>query len=101
MEIRLTTDQTGKGYFFVDSAGDRLAEMTVRVTNEEIIVYHTEVSKGLQGQRLGPGLLEGMVAYARAHRLKVIALCPFVFNYFQRHENEFADVWKKIGRTNQ
>jgi hypothetical protein len=52
------------------------------------------VLKTAEGKGLGKKLLEEMVNYARKNKLKVIALCPYVFAQFRRHPEEYADIWK-------
>jgi uncharacterized protein len=40
-------------------------------------------------------LLSTMVDYAREHKLKVIALCPYVHAQFERHPDKYSDIWNK------
>ncbi|RYG04616.1 MAG: N-acetyltransferase, partial [Chitinophagaceae bacterium] len=49
------------------------------------------------GKGLAKELLNTMVAYARANRLKVVPLCPYVHAQFKRHPEDFADVWSASG----
>ncbi|MGV3539942.1 MAG: GNAT family N-acetyltransferase [Rufibacter sp.] len=84
-----------KDAFALEENGERIAEMIVDINNGLISVYHTGVLERAQGRGVGTSLLEGMVAYAREHQLKVFTYCPFVKRHFQRHAFEFADVWQK------
>ena len=36
-----------------------------------------------------------VVTYAREHKLKVIALCPYVSVQFKRHPQKYADIWNQ------
>ncbi|MFN3440320.1 MAG: GNAT family N-acetyltransferase [Acidovorax sp.] len=71
-------EQDTKGAFYVESGGQRLAEMTYSRTNATmIIVDHTEVDPSLSGQGVGRELLGALVQWARATGTKVMPLCPF------------------------
>ena len=94
-DITLQLDSDGKGSFFIDQEGERLAEMVIRIADNNLTVYHTEVSDKLKGQGVATKLLSTMVAYAREHQLKVIALCPYVLAQFKRHPEEYKDVWNQ------
>jgi predicted GNAT family acetyltransferase len=94
-DIQLKLEPNGKGAFFVDRDGERLAEMVVSIDEKNITVYHTEVSNKLKGEGMGTKLLNTMVDYARQHHLRVIALCPFVSAQFKRHSDLYADVWNQ------
>ncbi|MGF1925978.1 MAG: N-acetyltransferase, partial [Bacteroidia bacterium] len=41
-------------------------------------------------------MLNSMVAYARAHHIKVVPLCPYVHAQFKRHPQDFEDIWHKV-----
>ncbi len=97
--IQLKLEPNGKGSFFIDRNGERLAEMVIAVDDKNITVYHTEVSPKLKGEGTGTKLLNTMVNYARQHHLKVIALCPFVHAQFNRHKELYADVWNQNWRA--
>jgi predicted GNAT family acetyltransferase len=97
-DIQLKWDTNGLGHFTVAIDGEQLAEMEVRVVNQDLVVYHTEVSAKLQGQGVGVRLITRMVEYARENKLKVLALCPYVHAQFERHPDLYDDVWKKSMR---
>lgn len=93
--IKFQLDANGKGAFYIEENGERIAEMAIRLLKKDLIVDHTKVSKRLQGQSIGKKLLETMVAYARKEGLKVTPICPFVKGQFRKHPEEYADIWKK------
>lgn len=71
-------EHDAKGAFFVEKAGQRLAEMTYSRTNATmVIVDHTEVDPSLSGQGMGRELLGALVQWARSTGTKVVPLCPF------------------------
>ena len=94
-DIELKLENNGKGAFVLEEAGERLAEMAIGISGENLTVYHTEVSDKLKGQGVASKLLATMVDYARQHKLKVIALCPYVLAQFKRHPEQYADVWNQ------
>ncbi len=94
-DITLKLDPDGKGSFFIDQEGERLAEMVISIADNNLTVYHTEVSEKLKGQGIASKLLSAMVDYARQHQLKVIALCPYVSAQFKRHPEQYKDIWNQ------
>jgi predicted GNAT family acetyltransferase len=94
-DIQLKLDPNGKGAFVIDDNNERVAEMAIGIAGGNLTVYHTEVSEKLKGQGIATKLLETMVAYARANKLKVIALCPYVHAQFKRHPEQYADIWNQ------
>lgn len=49
---------------------------------------HTHVPRALEGKGIGSRLIRGALADVRAQDLKVLPLCSFVADYFDRHPNE-------------
>jgi len=94
-EIVLKLDENGKGAFLLDGEDDRLAEMVIGISGNNLTVYHTRVSDQLKGQGIAGKLLSTMVAYVREHKLKVIALCPYVSAQFKRHPEQYQDIWNQ------
>ena len=95
MDVQFKVDNNGKGAFFVEEDGKRLAEMVVSVSGSNLTVYHTEVSENLKGKGVSTQLLETMVQYVRDNNLKVIPLCPYVSVQFRRHPDKYDDIWNK------
>ena len=98
-DIQLSLNPAGHGAFFIQQDGERVAEMVVSVKDGNLTVYHTEVSEKLRGQGVAPRLLKTMVDYVREHKLKVIALCPYVHAEFKRHPDQYADIWNQDWRN--
>lgn len=98
-EIELKLNDAGRGAFIIETAGERIAEMEIAVSNSSLTVYHTEVVDKLKGKGVAGTLLSTMVAYAREHNLKVIPLCPYVLTQFKRHPELYTDIWKKDWHT--
>lgn len=88
-------NENGRGAFFMDEGGERVAEMVFSVNGNNLTVYHTEVSEKLKGKGVSTRLLETMIQYVRSHSLKVIPLCPYVSLQFKRHADQYNDIWNK------
>jgi predicted GNAT family acetyltransferase len=95
MDVQLKIEDNGKGAFFVEEDGKRVAEMVVSISGSNLTVYHTEVSESLKGKGVSTQLLETMVQYVRDNNLKVIPLCPYVSVQFRRHPDKYNDIWNK------
>jgi predicted GNAT family acetyltransferase len=59
-----------------------------------VTVLHTEVDTRFEGRGLGSELVRRVLDDVRRRNAKVLAVCPFVRSFLQRHP-EYADiVWK-------
>jgi predicted GNAT family acetyltransferase len=75
----------GRGAFFLQREGIRLAEMTYSRAGERlIIVDHTEVDGQLRGLGVGRRLLDTLVAWARETGTQVTATCPYAKGQFDK-----------------
>ena len=93
-EVQLNLKKNGCGYFSISEGEEKVAEMNIGVSGNQLTVYHTEVLPKAEGKGLAKKLLVAMVEYARKNNLKVIALCPYVHAQFLRHPDEYSDIWK-------
>jgi uncharacterized protein len=81
-----------KGMFFVEVDGNILAEMVYSMPSpDKMIIEHTEVSDELKGKNVGYQLVHTAVEYARAHKIKIVPMCPFANAVFKK-KAEYADV---------
>nr|WP_022899892.1 GNAT family N-acetyltransferase [Humibacter albus] len=53
--------------------------------DDHIVFTHTEVDEGHQGEGLAGTLVEAALNDARTANLRVVALCPYVRGWLQRH----------------
>ncbi|MFO0683114.1 MAG: GNAT family N-acetyltransferase [Sandaracinus sp.] len=85
----------GRGAFFVERGGERLAEMTYSRTSPSlIIVDHTEVNAKLQGMGVARRLLDTLVAWARKTGTRVAATCPYARAQFEK-DASIQDVYER------
>lgn len=77
-----------KGLFYIENGGNKIAELTYSVAGEDkIIIDHTEVNEGYQGNDLGKKMVYKAVEYAREKDIKIIPLCPFANATFKKNED--------------
>ncbi len=68
-----------------------LAATYYKIADGVITFIHTEVPPELGGKGVGSALVKGALDQVRADGLKVIAECPFVKAYIDKH-SEYADL---------
>ena len=68
-----------------------IAATYYRITGGLITFVHTEVPPELGGKGIGSRLIKGALDQVRAGGLKVIAQCPFVKAYIEKHP-DYADL---------
>ncbi len=56
-----------------------------QLSREVITFTHTEVPRALEGRGIGSQLARGALEAVRARGLKVVAECPFIRGYIERH----------------
>ncbi|HVZ98479.1 MAG TPA: GNAT family N-acetyltransferase [Chitinophagaceae bacterium] len=93
-DVALNLKPNGSGLFCLMDGDEKIAEMVIDISGNDLTVYHTEVLPKAEGKGLAKKLLDAMVDYSRKNHLKVTALCPYVYKQFQRHGEEYDDIWK-------
>ncbi|HEX4779235.1 MAG TPA: GNAT family N-acetyltransferase [Usitatibacter sp.] len=68
----------GEGDFFIEDGGRRVAELTFHRANGDVVVTHTWVDPARRGQGDARRLVEAAVTLARAEKVRIVALCPYV-----------------------
>lgn len=64
-----------------------------RLREGVITIPYVESPVALRGKGTAGRLLEGVVAHARAHNMKIIPICGYAVSWFRRHP-DVADVLK-------
>jgi len=83
-------DNIKRHRFELDADG-HVAFSNYRREGGTLTILHTEVPKELGGKGIGSALARGLLDIARAEKLKVMPLCPFVAGYIAKHP-EYADL---------
>jgi len=71
--------------------GHVLGFVEYRPGGKSLIVAHTEIDAGHEGEGLGSALVGGMLDQLREAGRTVIPLCPFTAAYISRHP-DYVDV---------
>jgi predicted GNAT family acetyltransferase len=85
-------DNKARDRFELEVEG-HIAATYYKIENGVITFIHTEVPPELGGKGIGSKLIKGALDQVRADGLKVIAECPFVKAYIEKHA-EYADLLK-------
>jgi predicted GNAT family acetyltransferase len=83
-------DNAERHRFELDTDG-HVAFSNYRREGGTLTILHTEVPKELGGKGIGSALARGLLDIARAQKLTVKPLCPFVAGYIAKHP-EYADL---------
>lgn len=73
---------------FEFTAEGTTAFLAFHITDGQLFLDHTEVPRALEGAGVGSKLVRAALAHARTERLPVVAICPFVASYLERHPDE-------------
>lgn len=74
----------GKNRFEIQ-LGDQVAMVKYILASGEIIFTHTEVPEAFEGQGVAGKLAKAAIEYAKAHEMRIRAMCPYIAAYIQRH----------------
>lgn len=87
--------QQEENRFFVETDGEKLAEITYKNSGEkQITIDHTYVSEKLRGQKVGNALVEKVVEFARQENLRITPECSFAKKEFDKNKH-YEDVLVK------
>ncbi len=75
----------------VDESGSVAAVAVYRRHDDRVVFVHTEVDDAHEGQGVGSVLVRAALDTVRAEGLRVVAQCPFVRAWIERHP-EYADL---------
>jgi uncharacterized protein len=67
------------------------AFLTYRRFPDRILLLHTEVPQPFEGHGLAAKLSRFALDFARANRLRVVSLCPYVSSFIRKHP-EYQDL---------
>lgn len=65
--------------------GERAGFAAYELSSGTIVFTHTEVDPSFEGRGVGGALAEFAVAQARSRDLNVVAQCPFIQGWLERH----------------
>lgn len=75
-------ESDGKGAFFIDSHGKRIAEILWREEGDGVIdVYRTFTEPSLRGRGIAGHLAERLAGMARDRKLRIHASCSYAYKW--------------------
>lgn len=89
--IELSRDEKGRRYL-ATVEGTVIGEAEFLLTPNLIVFTHTSTRPEFEGQGVGSTLVQWALADARDNGYQVLASCPFVRGYLERHESQYADL---------
>lgn len=93
------TDEPGRSRYEARINGE-LAGLAAYVLRDDVVTFtHTEVLEGFDGRGVGSALVRAALDDVRRRRRTVVARCPFVRSYVERHEDEYADLLAPAGSS--
>lgn len=67
-----------------------------RLGEDWVELVHTEVRDGFEGQGVGSRLVRAVLEDARERGLPVVARCPFVIGWLQRHPEQHDVLFRPL-----
>jgi len=85
-DLQIRHEETdGRGAFFIDVNGQRVALQTYRrVDAQHVVINHTQVDDSLRGRGVARRLLDASVAWARETGTRIAATCPYAKAQFEK-----------------
>lgn len=87
----LTIENNPAAQRFEARVNQHLAQLAYEQSGQRITYTHTEVPEQLRGQGIAAKLARTALEHARTQGLSVVARCPFVKGYIEKHP-EYQDL---------
>ncbi|MEV0649243.1 GNAT family N-acetyltransferase [Phytomonospora sp. NPDC050363] len=87
----VVTDAADERRFEARVDGELAGFLDYARDDERIALVHTEVDPAFEGKGIGSALARFSLDTARADTIRVLALCPFVVRWVQKHP-EYAGI---------
>jgi predicted GNAT family acetyltransferase len=94
-DVQIKNGDNGNGEFFIEDNGVRIAFLAFKIHGSTLTAIHAEVSEAWNGKGIAAKLVTAMVDYARANKMMIVPLCPYVRTVFEKHPERYEDVWLK------
>lgn len=85
MSAQVRDDRDASRYV-IEQGGQVVGAAYYKRFDDHIVFTHTEVDEGHQGEGLASELVQSALDDTRNAGLRVVALCPYVRSWLQRHE---------------
>jgi uncharacterized protein len=84
-------DNAERHRYEITVQGELAGFVKYRLDDGAVVLVHTEIEPDFEGQGLGGQLARGALDDVRRQGKAVIAVCPFIAGYIDRHD-EYADL---------
>jgi predicted GNAT family acetyltransferase len=89
---KVTVTDAPQAHRYEARSGDDLAGFATYLRAPQLIAFvHTEVEDAYEGHGVGSALARAALDEARAQDLRVVAICPFIVGWIERHP-EYQDL---------
>src|ERR1700752_371347 len=95
--VLININKSGHGFFSLDLGNNVTGKIRFNLHDHELIILDTIVPSRRYLDWIGSWILNDIVAYARMHELKIVALSKFVHKTFRRNPLLYVDVWENRG----
>ena len=87
----VTVVNNEEAHRFEARLGNEMALISYRRTGDRIAFRHAEVPVAFEGKGVAGKLARAALDFARANKLQVVPVCPFVASYIRKHA-EYQDL---------
>lgn len=85
-------DNPEESRFEVSVDGTLAGFAAYEIDQGAVVFLHTETFKGYEGRGLAGQLAKAALAMVREAGGKIVALCPYIRSYVQKHSPEYDDL---------
>lgn len=86
-------EKSGNRFFKNDESGKMIAEVTYVSSGEDkVILDHTFVDPSLRGQGIAEELVDAVVEEMQKENKKIIPLCPYAKELFERKSEKYQEI---------
>ena len=75
--------------------GEDVAVLDYTLSSGRIVFVHTGVPPALEGKGIGSRLARAGLDFARREGLRVVARCPFIRAYIEKHPEEYGSLVRR------
>lgn len=95
MELKIFHEQNrSTGTFYIKSNCEKLAYIAYQENPGNCFrLTHTFVDPSLRGQNIASKLTEEVVTYARKNEIKLVPVCPYLVQWFERNPEKLEGLW--------
>ncbi len=94
LETKYKEDRDRFVHYNSNNKVDAEVDFTPDDTQKTYTIDSTVVDPSLRGQGIAGNLMVAMAKHARETGYRIINVCPYAVNYFDKHHDQYADILK-------